>query len=76
MTSKRTFEAVAAQFYKSRPWSHGVPEFNDKDIKAAEYHAKCVQFENDVVGIADVFTADNPGFDRIRFYRACGLEVR
>jgi hypothetical protein len=60
MTTKKTFEAVAAALAESRD------AFNGSD-------GMLVQWNEDVRVIADVFAADNPRFDRARFYRACGV---
>ncbi len=75
MVTKRTFAAIAEKFRLSKPY---VPEGADADaLTAQECRARCAkaaQWSNDVVVVADAFAAENPRFDRIRFYRACGVE--
>jgi hypothetical protein len=77
MTSKKTYEAVASKLHMNKP---NVPMGDDAaalttNELTARVH-KHSQWSNDVVVIADVFSADNPRFNRTRFYRACGVEVR
>jgi hypothetical protein len=76
MTSKKTYEAVAKKFSLSKPY---VPQGDDADaLTKNEFTArvhKHAQWSNDVVVIADVFSVDNPRFDRMRFYRACGVAL-
>ena len=76
MTSKKTYKAVATKLSLSKPY---IPEGGDADALTrneltARVH-KHAQWSNDVVVIADVFSADNPRFDRMRFYRACGVAM-
>jgi hypothetical protein len=78
MTTKKTFEAIA-EALRPRCATCGrfVRELSGNTIGCAVHgiveidapsHAQIVE------GIADVFAADNPRFDRARFYRACGVE--
>jgi hypothetical protein len=75
MVTKRTFAAIAEKFRLSKPY---VPEGADADaLTTQEYRARCakaVQWNNDVVVIADAFATENPRFDRRRFYLACGVD--
>lgn len=74
MVTKRTFAAIAEKLRLSKPH---VPQGADAEaLTTREYRARCAksaQWSNDVVVIADVFSAENPRFDRMRFYRACGV---
>lgn len=63
MMTRRDFTAIAAALADSRP-----PGDNSKAYWLLG------QWSADVHGIADVLAADNPRFDRARFYRACGLQ--
>ena len=66
MATKKTFEAIAARlFHEARPW-----------VGNATYETEWRQYERDVCAIADVLASTNPRFDRARFYRACGVEVK
>jgi hypothetical protein len=75
MVTKRTFNAVAEKFRLSKPY---VPQGADADALTLQEQrarvAKLQQWTNDVVVIADAFSADNPRFDRRRFYAACGVD--
>jgi hypothetical protein len=55
---KKLTKAAAAKF----AWSKPIPPSG----------SPFTQWVNDVIVIAEVLAADNPGFDRRRFYRDCG----
>ena len=80
MVTKKTFEAIAEAL---RPrccvCGRNVRELSGGTIGCAVHgireteapsHAQVVE------GVADVFASTNPRFDRARFYRACGVEVK
>ena len=73
--SRKHFFALAEKFRLSKPL---VPIGADADaLTTQEYRARCaklVQWQNDVVIVADVCAEMNFRFNRTRFYAACGVD--
>jgi len=69
--TRKHFARLAWELRQSHPWERpGI------DLGADETHAKEVQWERDVHGIADACAESNGRFDRGRFYMAAGLTRR
>ncbi len=63
MLTRKVFEQVAASVKKS------------VDKADRTYNDELRQFADDMAcELADYFQRENPRFDRVRFYEACGLE--
>jgi len=45
-----------------------------RNVKPTASHVWELQWKSDRVALANVFAADNPRFDRDRFYKACNPE--
>lgn len=68
MTSRKIYEAVAAEFKDELVWHTESDLYNDEE------RALIVNvLASNALRIARVFEKDNPNFDRLRFLRACGL---
>lgn len=63
--TRKDYVKIAAVLNETR----GAPQGNGSESDAALF-----QWTQDVAAIAYLLAADNPRFDRARFYKACGME--
>ena len=66
--TRKDYVAIAEAFYRTKPTIDN-PTGSDEDVLAKLDIA--LQWLATRKNVADVFAADNPRFDRGRFYRAC-----
>lgn len=69
MFAKRHYEAIAEVLYRIRPAIHSGLTTTERIRLDGAY----VNWENVLVVLADDFAKDNPRFNRIKFYAACGV---
>lgn len=70
--TKKDYVALAAAVYAARPAEHAVTKatWNDKMWASGCNSAR----EHIARSIVRICAADNPRFDKNKFYKACGLE--
>lgn len=67
MMTKKDYELIAVGLLQSKPYDRF---FNSEDI--AEGHN--MQYKQSVATVATALGAQNPKFDRDKFFKMCGIE--
>lgn len=71
--TRKDYVKIAAVLAESKPISH--KSVRPLDRNESEWRVPAAIQWSDTAGrMADMLSADNPNFDRARFYKACGME--